>query len=126
MAGYRKGSQTVGRNLTFTINERTAHYYFLSGEHCSKVHVLWLCIIVKTTEGSPDIMVLTTEVRINPQLQPQEVEVIFQTDGIAQEGNVTVILELEPLLTTTLPMGEAVFFQKYIDMIIIDTDSENV
>ena len=83
-------------------------------------------IIDKTTEGSPDLMVLTTEVRINPQLQPQEVEVIFQTDGIAQEGNVTVTLELEPLLTTTLPMGEAVFFQKYIDMIIIDTDSENV
>ena len=72
-------------------------------------------------------MVLTSEVRVSPQLQPQgsvEVQVIFCTDGIAQEGNVTVTLELEPLPTTILPTGEAVFFQRTIDMIIIDTDSK--
>ena len=69
-------------------------------------------------------MVLTSEVRISPQLQPQEVQVIFRTDSIAQEGNDTVTLELEPLPTTNLPTGKAIFFQKTIDMIITDTDSK--
>ena len=71
-------------------------------------------------------MVLTSEVRISPHLQPQGVEVIFQMDNIAQEGNVTVILELDPLPTTSLPMEEAVFFRRTIDVIIIDTDSKNI
>ena len=80
-------------------------------------------MLLKNKGGSPDLMVLTSEVRISPLQQPQVVEVIFRTDGIAQEDNDTVILELEPLLTTNLPVGEAVFFLSTIDVIVIDTDS---
>lgn len=69
-------------------------------------------------------MVLSSEVRVSSQ--PQEIWVIYHTDGIAQEENETVFLELEPLPTTALPMGEAIFFQNTIEMIIIDTDSKDL
>ena len=70
-------------------------------------------------------MVLTSEVRFmfdNPK--PSMVNVSFCTDNVAQENNETVNLELEPLPTTNIPTGEAVFFLSTTDMIIIDTDRE--
>ena len=69
---------------------------------------------------SPDLIILTSEVRFNPQ--PSTVNISFLIDGIAQEDNETFTLVLVPLPTTILPTGEAVFFLDTIDMIIIDTD----
>ena len=74
---------------------------------------------------SPDVTVLISEVRFDSS-QPQEVEVIFRTDGIAQEDNDTVTLELVPLSTTSVPSGENIFFLDTIDIIIIDTDGEYI
>ena len=74
---------------------------------------------------SPDVTVLTSEVRFDSS-QPQEVKVIFRTDGIAQEDNDTVTLELVPLSTTSVPSGENIFFLDTIDIIIIDTDGEYI
>ena len=72
---------------------------------------------------SPDLMVLTSEVRfIVGDPQPNTVNISFRIDGVAQEDNETVTLVLVPLPTTNLPTGEAVFFLNTTDMIIIDTD----
>ena len=45
-------------------------------------------------------------------------------DGIAQESNETFILELVPTFSTlqSLPSGEAVFFKKFINLTIIDSE----
>lgn len=71
---------------------------------------------------SPDLIILTSEVRFNPQPSTVNISFKFLIDGIAQEGNETFTLVLVPLRTTILPTGEAVFFLDTIDMIIIDTD----
>ena len=76
-----------------------------------------------TVGESPDLMVLTSEVRFDSS-QSQEVQVSFLMDGIAQEYNDPITLELEPLPTMNVPSGEAVFFLNTIDMVIIDTDGE--
>ena len=84
-------------------------------------HLWCTCIII--TGEPPDLTVLTSEVRFDGS-QPQDVKIIFRSDGIAQEYNDTVTLELVPLSKTMLPVGEAVFFLNTTDMIIIDTDGE--
>ena len=85
---------------------------------------LWCTYIIITGEP-PDLTVLTSEVRFDGS-QPQDVKIIFRSDGIAQEYNDIVTLELVPLSRTMLPVGEAVFFLNTTDMIIIDTDGEYV
>ena len=44
----------------------------------------------------------------------------LNSDGIAQEHNETLILELVP--TTALPTGYTVFFRKYLSLTIVDSD----
>ena len=75
---------------------------------------------------SSDFMVLTSEVRFDSsQLQEVQVSFLRLMDGIAQEFNDTITLELVPLsMTNLVPSGEAVFFLNTIDMTIIDTDGE--
>ena len=51
---------------------------------------------------------------------PDNVVVTFRTDGIAQEYDETLVLELVP--TTTLPAGENAFFRKYLLLTIVDSD----
>ena len=55
---------------------------------------------------------------------PDNVVFTFRVDAIAQEANETLSLELVPTATTTLPTGDAVFFQHTLTMNIIDSDSK--
>ena len=61
--------------------------------------------------------------RPNP---PDNVVFTFNVDAIAQEQDETLLLELVPMSTTTLPTGDAVFFRKYIVLTIVDSDSKLV
>ena len=87
------------------------------------VTVCVLLVHIIIIGDSTDFMVLTSEVRFDSS-QTQEVQVRFLMDGIAQEFNESITLELEPLPTMNVPIGEAVFFLNTIDMTIIDGDSE--
>ena len=55
---------------------------------------------------------------------PDNVVFTFRVDAIAQEQDETLLLELVPMSTTTLPTGGAVFFRKYIALTIVDSDSK--
>ena len=56
-----------------------------------------------------------------------DVVVIFRVDGIAQESNETLILELvRASESAELPIGDGVFFRNNITMTIIDSDSKRV
>ena len=61
--------------------------------------------------------------RPNP---PDNVVITFNVDAIAQEQDETLLLELVPMSTTTLPTGDAVFFRKCIVLTIVDSDSKLV
>ena len=103
-------------------SSQPAMLYFDRGMiYINFINIVCICLIGE----SPDVTVLTSEVRFDSS-QPQEVEVIFRTDGIAQEDNDTVTLELVPLSTTSVPSGENIFFLDTIDIIIIDTDGEYI
>ena len=49
--------------------------------------------------------------------------VTFRVDGVAQELNETVILELVPSGAVNVPTGEGIFFRRTIEIIIMDSDS---
>ena len=124
MTGFQKGahSQQAQHDLAFTIEERIGRF---GGRFSIIAHsIIFITYIILVPAGdSPDLMVLTSEVRfIHGNSQPSAVNVSFLIDGVAQERNETVTLVLVPLPTTTLPTGEAVFFLNTTDMIIIDTD----
>ena len=51
---------------------------------------------------------------------PGDVTFRLDPDGIAQEHNETLILELDPI--SALPTGDAVFFRKYLSLTIVDSD----
>ena len=53
---------------------------------------------------------------------PENVIITFRVDGIAQEPDETLSLQLLPL--TSGPMGDAIFFRDLITLTIIDSDSE--
>ena len=55
---------------------------------------------------------------------PQNFEVTFLMDGVAQETNETFSLQLVPMFSTlqTLPNGEGVFFKNIVTLTIIDSD----
>ena len=54
---------------------------------------------------------------------PTSVVVTFRVDGVAQELNETVILELVPSGAVNVPTGEGIFFRRTIEIIIMDSDS---
>lgn len=58
---------------------------------------------------------------------PNHIEIAFLTDGIPQEANESLTLQLLPTPSTlqTIPIGE-VFFKNIIDLTIMDTDSESL
>lgn len=71
--------------------------------------------------GEGDYTVITSRVRaVFSSTMRGNVTFSFHRDGIAQEHNETLILELVP--TTVLPTGDAVFFQKYLSLTIVDSD----
>lgn len=76
--------------------------------------------------GEGDYTVITSRVRaVFSSTMRGNVTFSFHRDGIAQEHNETLILELVPttvLPTTVLPTGDAVFFQKYLSLTIVDSD----
>ena len=127
MAGYQKGAQTAQHNLAFTIEQRRASEFEKTNFWYLIMHT-WFNIIYLCTYyigDSPDLIVVTSEVRfLFESPQASEVNISFHTDGIALENDETVSLELVPLRTTNVPIGEGVFFLNMIDMIIIDTDRE--
>ena len=53
---------------------------------------------------------------------PTSVVVTFRVDGVAQELNETVILELVPSGAVNVPTGEGIFFRRTIEMTIMDSD----
>ena len=57
---------------------------------------------------------------------PDNVVFTFRVDGIAQELNETLSLQLVPTATTTLPSGDAVFFKNTLNISIIDSDSKRM
>ena len=57
---------------------------------------------------------------------PDNVVFTFRVDGIAQELNETLSLQLVPTATTTIPSGDAVFFRNTLNISIIDSDSKRM
>ena len=53
---------------------------------------------------------------------PGNVVFTFRVDAIAQECNETLLLELVPTFSTTLPTEDGVFFRRYTLLTIMDSD----
>ena len=78
-------------------------------------------------EGSSfDYMLQTFTVRalfFRP-VPPDDVVLTFRVDAIAQESNETLSLELVPTSTTTLPTEGAIYYRRFLDITITDSDSK--
>ena len=73
-----------------------------------------------------DISLETTQVRVRPREdEPQVVFFSFVTDGVVEEANETLTLQLVPTPATlqTMPIGEGVFFKHESFLTIMDSDS---
>ena len=76
-----------------------------------------------------DLSLETTRVRVRPQQdEPQVVFFSFVTDGVVEEANETLTLQLVPTLATlhTMPIGEGVFFKHESFLTIMDSDGRLV
>lgn len=79
-----------------------------------------LNFLLITGEGSGfDYTISTTLVRalFRSPSPPDEIRFIFRMDGIAQEDNETLMLELIP--AAPIPTG---FFRNFVNLIIVDSD----
>ena len=76
--------------------------------------------------ASFDYSIGTNRVRalFRQPVPPDNVVFTFRVDGIAQEPDESLTLELVPSATITLPSGSAVFFQNTLALTIVDSDSE--
>ena len=135
LAGYKKGATQAGKNLVFNTRDApgTASESIAIDKcqiYTSQLRILGiLSEPIYTGKGSTfDYTVNTNQVRAlfrRPD-QPDSVVFNFNSDDIAQEPNETLILELVPTESTTLPTGNAIFFQNSINMIITDSDSKTL
>ena len=121
-AGYQKGAAQVEQNLVFDIVDTPITASELTRSlSLARNNTVWLI----SGEGSSFDYVLITRALFFRPTPPGNVMFIFRLDGIAQESNETLSLELVPTPTTTLPTGDhAVFFRRSIYVTIIDSDSK--
>lgn len=90
------------------------------------MHVAKHHIYVYLGEGpSFDYTVDTNQVRALFQRPdpPDSVVFTFNVDGIAQEDNETFQLMLDSTITADLSNRNGVFFRKYLNLTIVDSDS---
>ena len=68
----------------------------------------------------------TSRILLRPAVGPSTVEIMFLVDGVSQEGDESLTLQLMPTVSTllTIPIGEAVFFKNTMTLTISDDDSK--
>ena len=72
-----------------------------------------------------DISLETTRVRVRPREEKRQMVFFsFITDGVVEEANETLTLQLVPTPATlqTIPIGEGVFFKHESQLTIMDSD----
>ena len=108
--GYQKGTQQIGENFHFKVG---AVEYPLSESE------------VNHARKDIDFLINTAEVEISfSSFTPANVEVMFLLDDVALESSEVVYFELIPLRGMSLPSGEGIFFQRTVEVLIKNSDSE--
>ena len=108
--GYEKGAQQTRENFAFNV-EAVEHPMFEPD-------------VDHAREGF-DFVINTEEVEISfSSSAPATVEVTFFLDDVALESSEIVNFELVPLSGMSLPFGEGVFFQRTVEVLIKDSNSE--
>ena len=75
--------------------------------------------------ASYDYVVSSSTARVlYARQEPDDVQLIFRSDSIAQEPNETFTLHLEVADGFTLPTGDGVFFVDEMNMLILDSDGK--
>ena len=71
-----------------------------------------------------DFSLETSRVKVRPVDGPSVMAITFLPDGVPQEANESLTLQLLPTPSTlrTMPAGEAVFFKNAVDLTIVDAD----
>ena len=108
--GYQKGAEQIDQSFIFSVEAMEYPFFERDVDHAR--------------EGF-DFVINTKEAQISVgSSAPVNIEVTFFLDDVALESSEIVNFELVPSRGISLPSGEGIFFQRTVEVLIVDSDGE--
>ena len=108
--GYQKGAEQIDQSFVFSVEAIEYPLFEPDVDHAR--------------EGF-DFVINTEEVQISVgSSAPVNIEVTFFLDDVALESSEIVNFELVPSREISLPSGEGIFFQRTVEVLIVDSNGE--